>query len=268
MSAPLKRGQAYRQLPNGEFVPLEDAVKTAPVPVDELPPDLRPTDKPAESTPEPISTSSSEAEKIVKNIKEKVDAGVAKIEERKKSNISETDRYGFLRAIVAGNQFKKEYSLFGGKMKVAFKTVSAAEAEAVTEAIVIQSGRVPYSNIVAMSAAHLKYSMACSIFEIMRETEEGVSIKRFDSPLKMYSESPRADSYYKMENGILTLKEGILHAVPGQKVLWAANEYFSDIPIPVYNMLFKCFQQFDALVAELAKEATEPDFFLDGVDGR
>jgi hypothetical protein len=268
MQVPLKKGQAYRQLPNGEFVPLEENVKTAPIAADDLPPDLRPNETPVEPAAVSDTDTSKEAEKIIKDIKEKIDAGVEKIEERKKTNLSEQDRYSFLRAIVAGGSFKKEYSLFGGKMKVTFKTVSAAEAEAVTEAIVIQSGRVPYSNIVAMSAAHLKYSMACSIFEVTRETEEGVVIRRYDSPLKMYSDSPRADSYYKMENGILTLKEGVLHAVPGQKVIWAANDHFADTPIPVYNMLFKCFQQFDVLVAELAKEATEPNFFLDGVVGQ
>jgi len=33
-------------------------------------------------------------------------------------------------------------------------------------------------------------------------------------------------------------------------------------------MMFKCFQQFDTLVAELAKEATDPDFFTSGESGQ
>ena len=129
-------------------------------------------------------------------------------------------------------------------------TPTLSEAEAVTEAIVIQSGRVPYSDVIAMSAAHLKYSMACSMADITRNTDEGISIKKFDSPLTMYSDDPRADTYYVKENGNLVLKQGVVHALPGQKVLWASVDHFSDIPIPIYNMMFKCFQQFDTLVAE------------------
>lgn len=270
MSKFMKRGQAYKQLPNGDFVEV-NSNNTAPVPQEELPPDLRSKEVSEPAAPAIAAPSNDKkAAEILNDIKAKVDEGVAKVEadQKPKSTTTEADRYAFLRALVANKPFKKEYALFGGKMKVSFRTVTAAEAEAVTEAIIIQSGRVPYSNVVAMSAAHLKYSMACSLAEITREAEEGITIKKFDSPLSMYSDDPRADTYYVKENSNLIMKQGVVHALPGQKVLWASVDHFSDIPIPIYNMIFKCFQQFDTLVAELAKEATDPDFFTNGESGQ
>jgi len=265
----LKKGKSYKVLPNGDFEET-DVKDTKPVPQEDLPPDLR-SQEPAEPVFAPAeSANDSKATQILNDIKTKLDAGVSKEKtvEKPKSTITEEDKYAFLRALVANKPFKKQYAIFGGKMKVVFRTITSAEAEAITEAIVIQSGRVPYSNVVAMSAAHLKYSMACSIAEITRETEAGISIKKFESPLTLYSNEPRMDTHYIKENSDLILKQGVVHALSGQKVLWASVDAFSDIPIPVYNMLFKFFQQFDALIAELAEEAIHPDFFLDGESGQ
>lgn len=283
---PLKKGQVYEQLPNGEFIPVDAAKDSVTsVPVEDLPPDLRPE---AAKMPQPVEVKPSEqtsnskvstrkakkssepkkAETIIDDMQTRLNEGKVKLEEALKPKITEADRYAFLRAVVANKPFKKEYTLLDDKLKVIFRTVTAAEAEAVTEAIVIQSGRVPYSNLVAMSAAHFKYSMTCAISEMTTTTDEGIVIKKFESPLTLYSEEPRKSSYYLKENGELKLKETLLHAVPGQKVLWAAVDHFADINIVIYNMLFKCFQQFDALVAAMAKEAAEPNFFPHGVNGR
>lgn len=283
---PLKKGQMYQQLPNGELVPVvttNDSV--APIPTEDLPPDLRPA--PAKA-PQPVdvkppsqaptskvstrknkkSPEAKKAETILDEMQTRLDAGKAKLEELNKPKITEADRYAFLRAVISNKPFKKDYVLFDGKLKVTFKTATAAEAEAVTEAVVIQSGRVPYSNLVAMSAAHFKFAMTCAICEMATTNDEGIVLRKFESPLTLYKDEPRKSSYYVKENGELKLKEGVLYAAPGQKVLWASVDHFADINIVVYNMLFRCFQQFDALVAELAKEATEADFFLDGVSGR
>lgn len=284
---PLKKGQMYQQLSSGELVPaVSEKEQVAAIPAEDLPPDLRPeavktTLTPAETpavkpaTSSKISTKKSKkspeakkAETILDEMQTRLDASKAKLEELNKPKITEADRYAFLRAVIANKPFKKEYTLFDGKLKVAFKTATAAEAEAVTEAVVIQSGRVPYSNLVAMSAAHFKFAMTCAICEMTTTDEEGIVIRKFESPFTLYSDEPRKSSYYVKENAELKLKEGLLHAAPGQKVLWAAVDHFANINIVIYNMLFKCFQQFDALVAELAKEAIEPNFFLDGVSGR
>lgn len=280
---PLKSGKMYEQLPNGEFVEVDaPSENVAPIPAEDLPPDLRPEAAvKLEPTPTPVpvattkvrknkpkrNATAKKAEKIINDIQNKLNAAL-KPKEPAKPKVTEQDRYAFLRAVVANRPFTKEYSLLNGKVKVTFKTVTAAEAEAVTEAIVIQSNRVPYTNLVAMSSAHFKYSMACAITQMVNMTEDGIVIRKFESPFKLYSDEARLCTYYVKEGTELKVKEGLVHAAPGQKVIWASVDHFADINISMYNLLFKCFQQFDALVAELAKEAIEPDFFLDGASGQ
>lgn len=252
---PLKKGQTYKELPNGEMVVVDETSVEPSEAIEE------------QSVPE--DSNNRKATEILDDIKTRMDQAFNKVEAEKDTTPvpTEEDKYMFVKALLSGKPFQKEYSLFDGKMKVVFKTITAAEAEAVTEAIVIQSGRVPYTNLVAMSAAHMKYSMACAIVKITTENEEGISIKSFDSPFKKYDDNPRKDTYYVKEDGQLKTKTGLIAASPGQKIIWASTENFSDLQIPIYNILFKCFQQFDALVAQIAKDAAQPDFFLDGAAG-
>lgn len=274
-SFPLKKGQTYKQLPNGEMV----AVDAESINVDEIPQavsntvsePLSKSDTSSEfsSTVESQESEQEKATKILNDIQSKMEAAAQKLKdvEPVKPIITDEDKYNFLQAIISNKAFKKEYSLLNGKLKVVFKTITTAEAEAVSEAVVIQSERVPYSTMISMGAAHMKYSMSCAIAELASETDEGIKIKRFESPLTKYSDEPRKDTYYVRDNNQLKSKTGMLEASPGQKVIWASTESFSDIQIPIYNMLFGCFQKFDALLAELVKESSNPDFFLIGADG-
>jgi hypothetical protein len=261
-SFPLKKGQTYKQLPNGEMVVVDS---------EETPTEVEPEVNPpaAEATPEPEEANSERAAKILEQIQNRVEAATAKFKEAEpvKPKATEEDRYNFIKALIANKSFKKEYSLLNGQLKVTFRTITTSEAEAVTEAIVIQSERVPYSNLIAMSAAHMKYSLSCAITEIVTKTEDGIKIKQFESPLTKYSNEPRKDTYYIKEEGQLKAKTGMLNASPGQKIIWASVENFSDIQTPIYNMLFGCFQKFDALITELVNDSSNPDFFLNGADG-
>lgn len=261
-SMPLTSGQTYKQGPNGEPI-LVQAADLPEVPAAELAPDLRP--------PEMEAPNADKAKGILDDLAARVQSTVAQIKAdaaKPKVNVTENDRYAFLKAMINGKSYHKQYSLFGGKLKATFKTITTAESEAITEALVIQSGRVPFSNVVAMGAAHMKYSLTCCLTEIRTETDEGIVLKAFKSPLKTYPDTARVDSYYTKEDGNLVKRSATLAAVPGQKVLWAAAEGLAEIEIPIYNLLFNTFQRFDELVAELAKEAVDPDFFLNGVDGR
>lgn len=257
-SFPLKKGQTYTELPNGEVIAVEETANT--IEAVEPAPELASDD---------LNDNNAKATKIIDQIQNKLDESLKSVESAKNNSYVPTDedKYQFVKALLAGKPFQKEYSLFSNKMKVVFKTITAAEAEAVTEAIVIQSGRVPYTNIMAMGAAHMKYSMACSIVSITTENENGISIKAFESPFKKYDDSPRKDTYYVKEDGQLKTKTSLVASAPGQKIIWASVDSFSDIQIPIYNILFKCFQEFDALVAQIAKDASDPDFFLDGAAG-
>jgi hypothetical protein len=266
-SFPLKKGQTYKELPNGEVVAVEPPADVATPPADAVETPSEPAATP--NAAPAVEDNNVKATKILDEIQSKLIENFNKVEAMKESLPlpTEEDKYKFVRALLANTPFQKEYSLFGGKMKVVFKTITAAEAEAVTEAIVIQSGRVPYTNLLAMSAAHMKYAMTCALVSITTESEDGISIKHFESPFKKYDDTPRKDTYYVKEDGQLKLKSSLIAPAPGQKVIWAAVDSFTDIQIPIYNILFKCFQQFDGLVAEIAKEAAEPDFFLNGAAG-
>lgn len=268
---PLSKGQAYHRLPNGDFVPVNPpAESVAPIPQEELPPDLRsssaePPVMQTSTTPVTEPEPKSEPENILEQIQEKI----KEIKEKPASSVKPTDedRVVFLKALLADKPFRKIYSMLGGKLKVEFKTPTTAETEAVNEAIVIQSSRVPFGSLMAMSAAHLKHTMACCIIELTTEKEDGIVVRQFESPLTKYSDAPRKDTYYIKENDQLALKSGTLAASAGQKVIWATLEHFSNIQLPIYNMIFSAFQKFDLLVSELSKEAMDPDFFTNGVDG-
>ena len=270
MNTPLNPNQLYTQAEDGTFTPINDQTTTvAPVAQDDLPPDLRNPATP--KIPEPETQSSIDATKVVEEIRQKIEDATSKVAAEKSAaanRITDQDRKEFLKNLLTGKSYRKQYPLFGGKMQVTFKTITTAESEAITEAIVIQSNRVPFSNSFAIGVAHMKYSLTCCLDQILSETEEGITIREFKSPLTAYPDTPKQESYYVKEAGNLTKKTGMLAGAPGQKVLWAAVDNFTDIEIPIYNLLFTLFQKFDADVLQLASEAADPNFFQAGVDGR
>jgi hypothetical protein len=145
-----------------------------------------------------------------------------------------------------------------------------AELDAVAEAIVIQSGRVPYAGMTAVAGAHVRFCMACSLTGLEFHSKEGVSMRGqgWESVLSMYDVKSKRDSYYvKEKDGSMQLRESVLPAVPGQKVLWAAVDKFSNISAPLYNMLFFLYQRFDSELAKMQSEASNPDFFTNGGAG-
>ena len=268
---PLIPGRTYRVSESGKFVEVDPPASesAAPVPDDDLPPDLRPgarDPKPEAARPDPAKAFVENLRQAQETLKDTLGATTS----LPQIQITDEERQLFLRAILSGEPYTKRFDLFGGSVKATFKSLNMAELDAVAEAIVIQSGRVPYAGMTAVAGAHVRFCMACSLTCLEFHSKEGVSMRGqgWESVLSMYDVKSRRDSYYvKEKDGSMQLRESTLQAVPGQKVLWAAVDKFADISAPLYNMLFFLYQRFDSELAKMQSEASNPDFFTNGGAG-
>lgn len=264
MDKPLVPGKKYKLDANGNFIE-EGQTATPPeqVPEDELPPDVV-ARKAAESK---IDKMADAVEKLSAAVENKVNKETEL--QDPVVEVSDDDRFNFLKAILSNNPFKKSFKVLGGKISFTFKTLSTSELDAVSEALAIQSGRVPYASVLAMAGAHMRYAMTSAICDIEYKSDDGISKTVFKCIDSMYGEEPKKDFFYVRDtSGAMQKKEALLLPSPGQKVLWAAGEKFSNISVPLYNLLFEKYQKFDAVVTQLTKEAADPDFFQTGVGGR
>jgi hypothetical protein len=267
---PLIPGRTYRLSESGNFVEADPPApeSATPVPDDDLPPDLRPGAKEAK----PDTAKADAAKAVVENLKQVQEAlkdTLGSAASPYQVQVTDEDRQNFLRAILSGDPYTKRFDLFGGSVKAHFKSLNMSELDAIAEAIVIQSGRVPYASMTAVAGAHLRFCMACSLAGLEFHSKDGVKMRNWEPVLSMYDlQRSRRDSYYiKEKDGTMQLREGVLPAVPGQKVLWAAVEKFSEISAPLYNMLFSLYQKFDSEMAKMQGEAASPDFFTNGGAG-
>lgn len=260
---PLKPGKVYRMGEDGNLVEVQDKLPEAmaEIPDDDLPPDMR------------SAAATKKAEELVDSLKQ-VNENMKLMTEFPKPipvAVTERDRQAFLRSVISGKAYTKEFTVFGGSIKVTFKTLTTSELDAVSEAIVIQSNRVPYASMMALAGAHMRFSMACSLTRIETASDEGIVIKGagWENVLSLYPVASKKDVFYvKEKDGSMQRREAIVESTPGQKIIWAATDKFSDIQGPLYNVLFELYQKFDAEVVQMTKEAGDPGFFLNGADGR
>jgi len=256
----LKPGQLYKTDEAGN--PVEADVpqeNLQPVAEDDLPPDMRMSAKEAQKKIDAIGEN---LQKLADNIQ-----NPAKLPEPDLA-ISDSEKIKFLKAVVANKPYKKTFDTFGGSVKITFKTLSTCELDAVSEAIVIQSGRVPYSSMMAIAGAHMRFCLASALCELEFHGEEGISLKSFPTVTDMYPTAPKKESFYVKDSaGNMQKKEASVYGSPGQKVLWAATDKFAEISTVLYNVLFEKYQKFDAEVLQMTKETSDPDFFPNGADG-
>jgi hypothetical protein len=256
----LKPGKLYKTDEAGNLVEADVTPDNLqPVAEDDLPPDMRPSVKEAQQKIEDISDN---LKKIADNLQQ---PGALPEPELV---IPEQEKIKFLKAVVANKEYKKTFDLFGGNIKVTFKTLSTSELDAVSEAIVIQSGRVPYSSMMALAGAHMRFCLASSLCELEFHKDEGISLKGYLSVSEMYPSAPKKESFYVKDSaGNIQKKEALVYGSPGQKVIWAATDKFADINTMLYNVLFEKYQRFDAEVLQMTKETADPNFFLNGGGG-
>jgi len=267
---PLQPGKKYKQGPNGEFIEVTDVPATAvPVPDEDLPPDMRGKQETAEAKPakpakKPAKKAEPKPEPVVEELVKKLEQAVEPPKEPA-IKLTDAEKYSFIKALVSGLSYKKQYPVFGGKLIITFRTLNTEELDAISEALVIQSLRIPFASTFAMAAAHMRLAMAVAVEEIQYAREEGITVDGFKSPLIEYTDQVREDTFYVKEKSGATVKRTQrVDATPGQKIIWAANARFNKIEVPIYNILFNLYQKFDAEVNQLVKETSDPDFFLNG----
>lgn len=257
----LKPGKTYKMNSEGNLVEVDSVPENvAPISEDDLPPDMRPGAKEAEKKIEELTDS-------VKKLSDAV-SQAAEQKEDPSLIIPEEEKIAFVKAVVSNRPYKKQFDAFGGKIKFTFKTLSTSELDAISEAIIIQSGRIPYSTMLAMAGAHMRFCLASSLCEIEYHAEEGIRKDGYLSVSEMYPDAPRKDSYYVKDSaGVMHKKESSVIPSPGQKVLWAAIDKFEKLSVPLYNILFEKYQKFDSEVMQMAKETSDPNFFPSGAGG-
>jgi hypothetical protein len=262
----LKPGQVYKVGEDGELVEANvSAAALKPVDEEELPPDLRSNNKQAEAERKIQDLTDS-----VKKLSDSLDNSLSSTPTVKQDlTISEEERMAFLKAIIGNKPYKKEFKIFNDSIKFTLRTLTTAELDAVSEAIVIQSGRIPYSTMLAMAGAHMRFCMTCSLCEIeFTDEETGIIKKAYKTVADMYPDKAKKDSFYVRDSsGNMSKKEVTVPATPGQKVMWAAQDKFADISVPLYNIIFEKYQKFDAEVLQMTKESGNADFFLAGGAG-
>lgn len=261
----MKPGKMYKMGPDGQLQEVDAAPEQlAPLPEEDLPPDMRQT---SSSTQQQAQQKIEELTSKVKELNETLSKPVALPEPV--VEIPRDDKIAFLKSVISNKPYKKKFEVFNRGIKFSFRTLSTAELDAVSEAIVIQSSRVPYTNMIALAGAHMRFAMASALADMEYVSEEnGISLKQYPAVFDMYPDTPRKDTFYvKDSNGGMQKREAMVQPTPGQKVLWAAVDKFADVSVPLYNVMFEKYQKFDALVLQLTKEAADPDFFQNGVDG-
>jgi hypothetical protein len=256
----LEPGKIYKADEAGNLVEVySPPEQIAPVAEDDLPPDMRQSAKAAQQKIENLSQN-------IKQLNDNLQQG-AKVPEPDLV-ISEQEKIKFLKSVVSNKPYRRTFELFGGKVKATFKTISTSELDAVSEAIVIQSGRVPYSSMMALAGAHMRFCLSVSLCELQFDSEDGITLKSYQDVFDMYPSVPKKETFFvKDAAGNMQKKEASVYGSPGQKVLWAATDKFADISTPLYNVLFEKYQRFDAEVLQMTKETADANFFPNGDDG-
>lgn len=255
----LKPGKMYKAGPDGELVEVETPpAGVAPLPEDDLPPDMKSSRQEAKDKLDKLTQSMDSLTEQLKAIPEPEEPKID-------ITISEEDRRNFLRAIISNQPYKKQFKIFDDKITFTLKTLTTAELDAVSEAIVIQSGRIPYSTMLALAGAHMRFCMTVSLCEIQfNDEEKGITKKAYKSTDSMYPDKAKKDTFYVKDANGMVKKEVTVQASPGQKVIWAAQDKFADISVPLYNIIFDKYQKFDSEVLQMTKESADPSFFQTG----
>lgn len=257
---PLKQGKMYKEDESGNLVEVDaPPEQVTPVAEDDLPPDMRQSAQQAQQKIEELNEN-------VRQLNDSLQQG-AKVPEPDLV-ISDQEKMKFLKSVVSNKPYLRTFELFGGKIKATFKTISTSELDAVSEAIVIQSSRIPYSSVMAIAGAHMRFCLAVSLSELYFDSEDGITIKSYPSVFDLYPSVPKKETFFVKDSaGNVQKKEASVYGSPGQKVIWAATDKLADISTPLYNVLFDKYQRFDAEILQMTKETADANFFLSGADG-
>lgn len=163
----------------------------------------------------------------------KVEEDVSLAPKTKTVTITVAEKVDFIDAVVNNTRFTKEYSLFGGHLKLTLRSMTVDEVNALGSWTAKQGTEDPAG---LMSGRYRKYLAAAQVAKY-----NGVEMPPLENPL-----------FPTLESDGKTVKE------PG----WIKRSDFWDgIGIGAFSALMMCISDFDLRYSTLCKEAENPNFW-------
>lgn len=163
----------------------------------------------------------------------KVEEDVSLAPKTKTVTITAAEKVDFIDSVVNNTRFTKEYSLFGGHLKLTLRSMTVDEVNALGSWTAKQGTEDPAG---LMSGRYRKYLAAAQVAKY-----NGVEMPPLENPL-----------FPTLESDGKTVKE------PG----WLKRSDFWDgIGIGAFNALMTCISDFDLRYSTLCKEAENPNFW-------
>ncbi len=157
---------------------------------------------------------------------------------------SQSDKAGFVIAVLGGQPFVKEYSLFGGRLLVTLRQLLATGSDMVRQQLSAdqRDGRILNLNDLLQLGAD--YRTALTLSTIRSDSGNTNVAKAVDELL--------ADPSEIWGNGDATILPALVKQLKAQPALSAAS---------AWNAIAACTERFNALVISLENRADSPDFW-------
>ena len=147
--------------------------------------------------------------------------------------VSPEDKIAFIDAVVGNTRYTKDYSLFGGKIKLTVRSLTADETNALA-AWTVKSGAKDPAGLT--SGRYRKYLAAAQV-----AIYNGTEMPALEEPL-----------FETLESDGKTVKQ------PG----WVERSAFWDgLGYGVFSAVIKCISDFDLIYSTLCKEAENENFW-------
>jgi len=164
--------------------------------------------------------------------------------------VSEEDKAAWLRALLGGKRFTKTFDMYGGKLKVTFRSRSQSEQRLILDQAQSELGAYKTQgapqNIVTMqfNSRLLRLQMVTSLVHITGMSREMPEIESHDA-MKMYFGATKDSEFGKVN--IAAAAEAVVTAK------WQDS---------LYNAVFKSFIMFETLCNRLQETAVSEDFWV------
>ena len=151
----------------------------------------------------------------------------------KSITITAAEKVAFIDAVVNNTRFTKDYSLFGGRVKLTLRSMTVDEVNALASWTAKRGTEDPAG---LMSGRYRKYLAAAQV-----AMYNGVEMPPLEQPL-----------FSTLESDGKTVKE------PG----WIKRgEYWDGMGVGAFNLIMSCISDFDLRYATLCKEAENANFW-------
>lgn len=162
---------------------------------------------------------------------------------------SPLDRANFMRAALTAGRFTKSYDMFGGRLRVTFRSRLVEESEDIAKHLQWEATR-GNMDIRLLYVIANKMNMAMSIQRIEIFNEDGTLENTVDYPIPNDNLYPQLE----LENENDT-DQSMCHRVH-HKLFVAQN-----VSEMTYNAVYRAFTMFDSLYEMLVARADDPDFW-------